>query len=64
MMFFAGPTELRSRSFAFYIDAYIQQQKRLYYTLLVQSKGTLQISKKWCFEKYCSCDQAYQVSSL
>lgn len=41
MMLFAGPTELRSTSFAFYIDAYIEQQKRLYCTLLVQSKGTL-----------------------
>ena len=40
-MLFAGPTELRSTSFAFYIDAYIEQQKRLYCTLLVQSKSTL-----------------------
>ena len=41
MMFFAGPSELLSRSFAFYIDAYIEQQKRLHCTLLVQIKGTL-----------------------
>ena len=29
-----------------------------------QLKAHRQISKKWCFEKYCSCDQVCQVSAL
>ena len=27
-------------------------------------KAHRQISKKWCFEKYCSCDKACQFSAL
>ena len=27
-------------------------------------KAHRQISNKWCFEKYCSCDQTYQFSAL
>ena len=27
-------------------------------------KAHRQISKKWCFERYCSCDQACQFSAI
>ena len=40
-MFFAGPSELLSRSFVLYMDAYIEQYKSLYCKLFVQIKGTL-----------------------
>ena len=39
-----------------------QKSKKLMQGKLL--KAHQQISTKRCFEKYCSCDQAYQVSAL
>ena len=47
--------------------SYVNAQVVLYFTSLITGeklKTHWQISKKRCFEKYCSCDQACQFPAL